>query len=381
MKRAFCLLLAGSIASAQPAALSFRSPIRLRTGTYPQSVLIADVNHDGIADLLVANNGSSNLTVYLGQGAGEFKMAPGSPFGAGPSPNDLTPGDFNGDGHFDLAIANHGVKLVTLLLGDGTGRFAFAPGSPFAVASNPHPHGIAAADFDEDGKLDLAVDSWGENKVLVLFGNGDGTFRTNGVKFDVGAAPYERLRTANLDGDGHADIITSNWKGDSVSVLRGDGKGRFALAGGANIPVPTSPFGIAIGDFNGDRQPDIAIVHYSGQATDRSRNGLSVLLGDGKGRFALARGSPFPVGHYPPTVAAGDLNRDGITDIAVPNYLDNSVTIYLGGTNGIHPAAGSPIKVGRGPAGVAIGDLDGDGKPDLVVTEAEDNDVLVLFSK
>ena len=359
-------------------SLPFRAPIHLSAGTHPISVMIADVNKDGNNDILVTNGGSSDLSVYLGDGKGGFSQAKGSSFSAGPNPSDIAVGDFNGDGNLDVAIANHGVKLVTVLLGNGKGQFSFAPGSPFSVPSNPHPHGIVAADFNGDKKLDLTVDSWGENKVLVLFGNGDGTFQTPGVKFDVGDAPYQRLRTGDLNEDGNPDIVTSNWKGSSVSVLFGDGRGHFSRQ---DTAVPESPFGLAIGDFNGDHHLDIAIAHYSGQGTDPSKNGLSVLFGDGKGNFMLAKGSPFSVGHYPPTVAAGDLNGDGIIDIAVPNYQEDTMTVYLGGRNGITRASYSPIRMGHRPHGVAIADFDNDGKADIAVAEEEGNDVLVLLSK
>jgi hypothetical protein len=374
-------VLLGSFVRLQAAPLAFRPAIRLPVGTQPGMLLLADVNKDGSKDILVANSGSGTLTVYLNDGKGGFRQAKGSPFPAGPSPNDLALGDFNHDGNLDVAIANHGVQRVTVLLGDGKGGFALGPGSPFAVASKPHPHGIAAADFDEDGRLDLAVDSWGENKVLVLFGKGDGTFRAPGVKFTTGEHPYQRLRAADLHGDGHQDILTSNWEGSSLSILSGDGKGNFSLAGGTNISVPASPFGLAIGDFNGDHHPDIAVAHYSGQAADPSRNGLSVLFGDGKGNFSLAPGSPFPVGHYPPTVVAGDLDGDGIDDIALPNHVDNTVTIYLGGKHGLRQAECSPLPVGHGPQCVAIGDLNGDGKPDLLVSDADDNEILIFLAK
>ena len=248
-----CLLLPGAQAQSLH-SLSFQRSVHLPAGTGPQTILIADINHDGNPDILVGNNGSGNLSVYLGNGKGAFAASKDSPFPAGPSPNDLAVGDFNGDGRMDVAIANHGVKLVTVLLGNGKGRFSFAPGSPFKVPSDPHPHGIAAADFNGDGKLDLAVDSWGENKVLVLLGNGNGTFQSSGAKFAVGQAPYQRLRAADLNEDGHPDLITSNWEGDSVSILLGDGKGSFALAGGTNHAIAPSPFGVAIGDFNGDRK-------------------------------------------------------------------------------------------------------------------------------
>jgi hypothetical protein len=361
-----------------PESLPFRPPIHLPVGAAPNAVIMADVNKDGNRDLLVINGGSNNLSVYLGDGKGGFSQANGSPFPAGTSPNDIAVGDFDGDGNPDVAIANHGVKTVTVLLGNGKGQFSFAPGSPFNVPSNPHPHGIAVADFNGDKKLDLAVDSWGENKVLVMFGKGDGTFQTPGVKFEVGKHPYERLRAADLNEDGNPDIITSDWDGSSVSVLFGDGKGHFSRK---DTAVPESPFGIAIGDFNGDHHLDIAIAHYSGQGTDPSKNGLSVLYGDGKGNFTLAKGSPFPVGHYPPTIAAGDLNGDSIIDLALPNYQEDKITVYLGGRNGIALAGYSPIRVGHGPECVAIGDLNGDNKADLVVADQGDNDILVFLSK
>ena len=352
--------------------------IHLPVATHPTMLSIADVNKDGNLDILVANGGSGNLSVYLGDGKGGFSQAGGSPFSAGQNPADITTGDFNGDGNLDVAIANHGVKTVTVLLGNGKGQFSFAPGSPFNVASNPHSHGIAVADFNGDKKLDIAIDSWAENKVLVIFGKGDGTFETPGAKFDVGRMPYQRLRTADINEDGNPDIITSNFESNSVSVLLGDGHGNFTRK---DFPVPPDPFGIAIADLNGDRHLDIAIAHYSGQGTDPSKNALSVLFGDGKGNFSLAKGSPFPTGHYPGTVAAGDLNGDGIADLVVPNYEDGTLTIYLCTRSGITLAGYSPIRVGHTPHGVAIADLNHDSKGDIVVAEEEDNDVLLLIAK
>src|SRR5947199_855267 len=201
-----------------PESAPFRS-IHLPAGTHPAGLSITDSNNDGNVDILVANEGSGNLSVYLGDGKGAFSQADRSPFSAGQDPTDIATGDFNGDGNLDVAIANHGVKSVTVLLGNGKGQFSFSPGSPFSVESNPHPHGIAVADFNGDKKLDIAIDSWAENKVLVMFGKGDGVFQTPGVKFDVGKMPYQRLRTADVNEDGHADIVTSNFEASSVSIL------------------------------------------------------------------------------------------------------------------------------------------------------------------
>src|SRR5206468_4748889 len=119
--------------------------IRLPVGKHPIMPLIVDVDRDASLDLVIANSESANVTVYLGDGKGAFKQAHGSPFPAGQECSDVTAGDFNGDGNPDLVIANHGIKMVTVLLGNGKGQFSFAPGSPFSVDSNPHPHGIAVA--------------------------------------------------------------------------------------------------------------------------------------------------------------------------------------------------------------------------------------------
>ena len=353
-------------------------PIHLNAGSHPAMVCSADVNNDHKLDILVVNNDSKNLSVYLGDGEGNFVQANGSPFAAGNEPNDLGVADFNGDGSVDVAIANHGVKNLTILLGNGKGQFSFAPGSPFTIESKPHPHGVAVADFNGDKRPDLAVDSWQENKVLVLFGKGDGTFQTPGVKFDVGQMPYQRLRTADLNEDGNVDIITSNFEAASVSILLGDGHGGFARK---DFPTPPAPFGVAIADANGDKHLDIVIVHYSGQGTDPSKNALTVLLGDGRGDLSLAKGSPFSTGNYPGTVAAGDLNGDNIADIVIPNNLDGTLTVYLGGRNGLTQAAYSPLRVGRTPHGVAISDFNQDGKGDIVVAQEDDNEVLVLLSR
>jgi hypothetical protein len=372
-----CHLQSQRTTYASPDSPPFRV-IHLPVGTHPSMLSIADVNRDGNVDILVANGGSGNVSVYLGDGKGGFSQPNGSPFSAGQNPTDLTTGDFNADGNLDVAIANHGVKLVTVLLGNGKGQFSFAPGSPFSVESNPHPHGIAVADFNGDKKLDIAIDSWAENKVLVMFGKGDGAFQTPGVKFDVGKMPYQRLRTADVNKDGNADILTSNFEGSSASILLADGRGHFTRR---DFPVPPDPFGIAIADLNGDHHLDIGIFHYSGHATDRSKNGMSVLFGDGHGNFALAQGSPFPVGQYPATIAAGDLDGDGIADIVVSNYEDGTLTIYLCGRNRMTLAGYSPLRVGHTPHGIAVADLNHDGKGDIVVAEEEDNDVLVLLGK
>jgi hypothetical protein len=302
---------------------------RLPVGKAPSSVILRDVSADGKLDLIVANEGDNTVTVLLADGKGSFTPAPGSPFPAGNSPNDIAAGDLNGDGKPDLAFANHETKYVTVLLGDGGGRFSPAPGSPFAVNSRPHPHGIAFADFNGDHNLDFVVDDWGNDRVTVLFGDGKGRFASPGVSFTVGKMPYQRVRSADLNSDGHADIVTTNTEGGDITVLLGDGKGGFNQSAGSPVATSPRPFAVTIGDVNGDGIPDLVSAHYSGNLTDPGDDAINVLLGVSDGKFKAAPGSPFKVGDQPSSIAIGDLNSDGKADIVTANEKSNDLSILL----------------------------------------------------
>jgi hypothetical protein len=353
---------------------------RLPVGRNPGSVVALDVNGDRRPDLVVANQGSGNVSVLLGDGKGGFRPAPGSPFAAGPHPNDIATGDFNADGKPDLAFPNHDTPFVTVLLGDGRGGFAPAPGSPVTVDSRPHPHGLAAADFNGDGKLDLVVESWQIDRVELLFGDGKGRFASPGPQFPTGRMPYQRVRAGDVDGDGRADVITTNTNGSSLTVLLGNGRTGLAPAPGSPITVAPSPFAMAMGDVDGDGRRDLAVGHFSGQLTNRSRDAATILLGDGKGGFAVAAGSPFPAGHAPIGLALGDVDGDGHVDLAVANFGGGDVMIFRGDGKGRFTPAGT-FPVGRAPAGIAVADLDGDGRADVVSADSAGDHVTVLLSR
>jgi hypothetical protein len=350
-------------------------------GTAPESVAVADFNGDGKLDLVTANVESGDASVLLGDGKGGFSPAPGSPFPAGHSPNDIAVGDFNRDGCLDLAFANHETQYLTVLLGDCHGRFVPAPHSPVAVSVKPHPHGIATGDFNGDGNLDLVTDSWANDQLEILFGDGKGNFRTPGTYVAVGKHPYQRVRVADLDGDGKADIVSTNLDGDNVTILLGDGKGGFHEPVGSPFPCGDSPFNVAIGDVNGDGIPDLAIVNSPSSTSDRSgQDGLTILLGDGKGGFTRMVGSPFVTPKRPNMVAIGDLNGDGVGDIVVSNPDEDLLTIFTMSRKGTIRAR-STLSVPGHPKGLAIGDMNEDGRADIVVTNSATNTVTVILSK
>jgi hypothetical protein len=337
-------------------------PTLFRAGTTPSAVAVGDFNGDGIPDLVVTNLLAGKVSVLLGDGHGGFGKA--TSFSVGQVPEAVAVGDFNGDGVPDLAVANQTQGTsgsVSVLLGNGHGGFSPAVNYPLPVGSAPFS--LVAGNFNSPGTLDLAV---GESNgtVDVLLGTGTGTFG-GPTTYAVSPVAIRALAVGDFNGDGIPDLVTANstfGTGSSVSVLLGTGFGTFGNP--TTYLVGKDPASVAVGDFNGDGIPDLAVAN--------SRDGtVSVLLGDGHGGFSPAASSPFPVGADPLSVAVGDFNRDGIPDLAVANYLSHSVSVLLGdGHGGFSPAASSPFPIGTsvGPESLAVGDFNGDGAPDVVTT-------------
>jgi len=346
------------------------SPISV--GSQPNVVAVGDFNGDGIPDLAVVNGAADTVSVLLGNGNGTYTPAPGSPIAVGDAPDSVAVGDFTGDGKADLAVVNASDDTVSILLGNGNGTFSAATGSPIAVGTQPAD--VAVGDFTGNGKLDLAVTNFNDNTVSVLLGNGDGTFTpAPGSPIAVGTSPYG-VAVADFNGDGKPDLAICNSGSNSVSVLLGNGDGTFTAAPGSPVSVGSGPFAEAVGDFNGDGKPDLAVANYNDST-------VSVLLGNGDGSFTTAPGSPIPVGINPYSVTVADFNGDGNADIATANISSDTTSVLLGNGNGAFSAAlDSPIAVGTGPDAVTEADLTGDGKPDLVVSNAGSNTLSVLLN-
>jgi hypothetical protein len=363
-----------------PPAAGFEQ-IVLPVGQGPVSLAIADVNHDGKLDLLVANETSQTLTVLLGDGRGHFRPAPGAPCPTGHEPNDIALGDFNGDGNLDLVIANTQTPYLTVLLGDGSGGFKPSPHSPFATQSYPHVHGVAAADFNGDGKLDVVTDSWGHDQILMLLGDGAGNLILPGQIFNTGKRPYQRLRSADFNKDGIPDVVTTDMDINAVSILLGDGKGGLHDAPGSPFPAGAVPWAVAIDDMNKDGNLDLVILPYDRDVPDPQQLGVTVLLGDGKGAFTKMRGSPFSLAgcRGPDRVATGDLNGDGFRDIVVSCAQNDKLMLYMGAKDGMFQVSTRDVPTGW--SGLAVADLNGDGKDDIVVSNNKSGTITIFLSK
>lgn len=302
-----------------------------------------------------------------------FTPAPGFPLDIGSSPNDIAVADWNKDGKLDIVTCNEG-DTVTVLMSNGRGGFTPAPGSPINVAA----HFIATGDVNNDGNPDLALTHHDSFGVVVLLGAGDGRFApAPGSPFAAhqGTKAHNHgLALSDVNSDGRLDITTSNQDDNSVSVLLGNGRGGFTPAAGSPFAVGRAPYPHAVGDVNGDGRLDIVTPNVGS-------NNVTVLLGDGRGGFAPAASSPYAVATRPYYVAIGDVSGDAKPDLITTHDDINLMTTLLGdGRGGFTASPASPFDLGRRAFKLVAADVNGDARADLVIgTEGHDS-VAVLLS-
>ncbi len=344
----FCalpLLVSTSVVQ-RASAQQFTSPITSPSSKlYPRSVVSGDFDGDGKMDLVAGG------LVLIGKGDGTFKPPLSVPAG-----NDsyVIANDFNRDGNLDLAIAP-AFNDIALYLGKGDG--SFYPPVYYPIRGR----NILAADFNNDGWKDLAL--IGSSGIGVLLNNGNGTFqflRSIGISFS------NVLATGDFNGDGRVDLIFTTKTPDAVIVLLGKGDGTFQtpISSTTKIGHPGSgPYGISVGDFDGDGKLDVAI----------SDEYLKVLKGNGDGTFGTP--SSLQLRNTSVDLKVADFNGDGKLDLVSAGiFYSGALEMLLGSGDGTFHDMGNFIE-GANSVSVVATDLNGDTRPDLAA--AVDGEVVV----
>lgn len=389
---AVCLVLVGGIPGATSAHASgsgVRStPIRFattrsyRTGASPQQVAFADFDRNGTMDLLTANQGSHTVSLLRGRGDGTFRKAVDIRAGM-VHPLAIATADMNGDGDPDAVLVNGlGPSHVAVLLGDGAGGFRRStfPGghrAQWVIAADLNSDGVpdvatanagggvsvlvgigngrlrravdystkstmcsalTAADLNEDGHLDLVTtnsvlgNGASNHSISVLLGRGDGTFRAPTVYPHLGYQPTMPT-TADLNGDGHLDVIApmGGWPAHYVTVLFGTGNG--SLHGPKRLLAGPSAHDSVAVDLNGDGKVDLASSCLGTSYVVPTDQGVAIRPGRGNGTFGtmMRITDAWPTGtwKWPTWIGAADLNGDGRIDLIAPDELNNTVAVLM----------------------------------------------------
>jgi hypothetical protein len=372
-----------------PGVISFRSAADYIAGAGPTGAATGDFNGDGITDVAAAS--SVGISVLLGNADGTLR--PEVQYGPGNAVA-VAGADLNGDGKLDLVAARPDVNTVGVYLGLGDGTFqSVIDGPPSATPVLAGQSSVATADFDGDGKIDVAL-TVSSGKVSIFRGMGTGMLEAP-ASYSAGGA---FVTAGDVNGDSKIDLVTASLGAGSVNVLLGKGDGAFAAP--VSYPSGSDAGAVVIGDWDGDRKMDLAVTgggvgvlmgngdgsfqapilydptgssaaiaagDWNGDGKiDLAVTGgeLKIMLGDGRGAFQ--RAASYGIRDGSALLAMGDWNRDGRPDLAVVARTTSSVGLFLNGGGGFQAAAS--YGVSSVPSGIAPGDWNGDGKIDLATT-------------
>jgi hypothetical protein len=371
-------------------AISLAAQQTFAVGFNASSVAVADFNTDGRPDFAATNTGDNTVSVLLnatgpGSATAAFTTQKTLFVQSGPVP--IASGDFNGDGRPDLVVVNTVSSSASVLLNTtapGAATPTFAGQQTFTTGFEPA--GVAVGDLNGDGRPDIIVANGGSSTVSVLLnttaaGAVTASFAAQQT-FAVGSSPFG-VAAADLNGDGKPDLVTANFNSNTVSVLLN------TTAPGAAVPsfgaqqtfaAGNEPYGVAVGDVNGDGRLDLAVANFN--STNVSVYLNTTALGAMSASFAAQQS--FAAGTRPISATFADLDGDGKPDLAVANFNSNTLSVYANTT-----AAGAAVAsfgaqqtfaTGGSPRGVAAADFNTDGRPDLVTASFDDKTASVFLN-
>jgi FG-GAP-like repeat len=388
----------------------FQSPVAYSTGAGTGPVALSnlftdsldtDVNGDLQTDLITADMPSGQASVLINHNGDGTFTSPTGPFAAGANASSVVAGNFNEDidpnnisnDMVDLIVGHSTGNMLSLLLGDGQGHFA----APTSITVGNDPQFVLVGHFNDINPNfhdDLAVANGGDADIMLLYGNGDGTFQgpvTLPTGADANANPVF-IATAEFNApvpnpppEG-PDFAIANRGDDSITIYQGNGSGGFTRRPDVLLPSGSQPVAIATGDFNGDLTQDLAVANFG-------NNTITLEFGNGDGTF-----TPGPVLHtlglHPTSIIAQDVDGNGRPDLIVTDQgdttddVDGDVEIFLANPNNSlnGPADGTfqaptvlSLPSGTHPTSISTADFNLDGNPDLAVTDPSTNNVYVLL--
>jgi hypothetical protein len=348
-----------------------------RTGSLalPELIVTGDLNEDGNLDVAVNVTGFDNIAILTGDGLGGFTL--NGHVATDTLPKGLAAGDLNRDHHIDLVGCSNWGYDAEVRLGDGLGGFGTRDS---LVREEGGPNRARLADFNKDGKLDLAVNGPDEGVILIYLGNGKGGFPSPPIELED-LSHCQGFSAADLNGDGNLDlaVITSAQDDNSVHIFLGDGTGNFTA--GDTFPTNQDGANVTPGDLNNDGKLDL-VASGAGPENDNG-NFITTFLGNGSGSFTQVQDIQLGPGNTKGYTALGDFNEDGNLDVAFPQTglhpgNGTKVLLFFGDGQG-QLATQPPLTVGQEPHTVIAVDVNRDNHLDLIVSNRTDGTVMTLL--
>ena len=362
------ILVFASEATAQ--TFSFLRVVRALSLEDPFQIVTGDFNNDGNLDLVFSDRNISEVFVVFGDGKGHFGAEVGFAT-LGPPVSPVT-ADFNNDGNLDLAMALPTRNSIVVLFGTGNGNFSSPTELPAGPSPFQAPLGVVAGDFDGDGTPDLMSIAVGSNVISFIKSNGDGTF---GPYLFAGVVRDDPLMLIHADFnlDGKLDIATANLDFFGITVALGTGSGTI-LSPFEIATTSAGAFALTAGDFNKDGFPDLAFLHSFPSVPGT----VSIALGKGDGTFGPRMDAS--TGLDPRAILTGDFNFDGDLDLIVANFLSNTLSILPGTDNTLQFGPALTLFSLDRPIALAAGHFDIDCRLDLALLTADNETLTTLVN-
>ncbi len=375
-----------------PNSVNFKPMIAYTTGATPVGVALGDLDGDGKPDVVVTNSGPNSISIFKNVSASATISSTtfSSPItlATASGPHYLKIADLDGDGRLDIIVANTSTSSnkISIFRNTSTGSgISFATRVDLATGGAA-PIDVCVADFDMDGRPDIAIVNQSSSKIGILKNlSSPGVITTasfaTAVTFTTGLTPF-KLFAGDMDNDGYPDLAVTNFSANTVSLFHNNitvgtiSASTFSLT--TTLSGVNSPTGIAGGDIDGDGKPELVICNSAGASISVFQNTNTTA-----GSISFGANVDFVAGSAPADLVVGDINGDGKTDIAVGNYTANSISIFRNtATSGTISSSSLASHVqyatGTSPSGIALTDIDGDGKADISIANGGSSSVSFL---
>ncbi|CAF0779959.1 unnamed protein product [Adineta steineri] len=353
---------------------NFATPKTFSTGydSIPYSLAISDLNNDGKLDIIIANHGTNNVGIFVGQGNGTFEFQVIISTGYKSQPYSVAVDDLNNDTYMDIVVACSSLNTINVLLGFGNGSFTIP--YKYSTNNNSFPLSLAIGDFDNDNHVDIAVANYQSESVGIFFGYGNGFFRDQMIFFSVSYNfnPYS-IAAGDFNGDNRLDIAVVNYDYNYVDIILTYRNYTFLNQNTYSTGIQSGPVSVAVADFNNDKKLDIVVVNSG-------INNIGIFLGYGNSTFSPEITYSTGDNSLPHGVIIGDFNNDKQLDIVVANSGTSNIGIFLGYFNGTFSSQ-TTYSTGDGsiPYDVTAGDFNNDGQLDIVVANYWDNNIGIFL--